>query len=142
MRNGLLLPAGVVQPIDLSLAPDDLHVMAYLSGHPQYEAIEAMIRVRTDGAPLVRAIITRHDQSQVDQINDPRQLVSFARRERHRSEFECRIEDRPDCLRVSVGFRSFAGEDILLDVTSLGRPDPKRGGLTDPEGIRSTAACP
>ena len=142
MRNGLPLPAGFIQPFDLSFAPDDLHVMAYLADHPSYEAIEAMIRVRTDGAPLVRAIVTRHDQSQVDHSNDPRQLVSFARRERHRSEIDCRIEDRPDCLRVSLRFQSCGREDVMLDITSLGRPDSKRGGLTDPGGHSLTSSLP
>jgi hypothetical protein len=142
LKSGLLLPAGIIQPFDLSFAPDDLHVMAFLADHPEYEAIEAMIRVGTDGASRVRAIITRHDQTQVDHTNDPRQLRSFARRERHWRDIDCRIADRPDCLQVSVGFQSFAREEVFLDIISLGRPDSKRGGLTDPGGHSLGSSLP
>jgi hypothetical protein len=142
LRDGLRLPAGFIQPFDLSFAADDLHVMVYLADHPSYEAIEAMIRVRTDRASQVRAIITRHDQSQVDHSNDPRQLVSSERRERHSSEIDCRVEDLPDCLRVSLRFQSFSRENVMLEITSLGKPDSKRGGLTDPGGHSSDSSLP
>jgi hypothetical protein len=42
-----LLPNWIVQPFNLRFEPDDLHVMAYFSDHPEYEAAEAMIRIRT-----------------------------------------------------------------------------------------------
>src|SRR5665213_1296025 len=64
--RGLLLPRGVVQPFPLLYRLDDLHIMGVIDGHPKYEAVEAMIERRLGGASSIRAILTRHDQSQID----------------------------------------------------------------------------
>jgi hypothetical protein len=130
----------MVQPFNLSFAPDDLHVMAFISGHPEYEAVEAMIRLRAGRAPLVRAIITRHDQSQVDHSNaDPGTPDPAGERESCRREIACRLEDRGTSRRAVVRFESFRGEIVELDVTSHGPPDAQRGGLSDP-GRHSVAS--
>ena len=67
--GGVLLPPSVLQPFPLHFRRDDLHVMAFFQGHPAYEAVEAMIQLRADDRPAIRAILTRHDQSQIDHIN-------------------------------------------------------------------------
>ena len=67
---GIVLPPGLLQPFLLRFRREDLHIMAFFSGHPDYEAVEAMIRYRGDGTPSIRAILTRHDQSQIDHVND------------------------------------------------------------------------
>ena len=67
---GIVLPPGLLQPFLLRFRREDLHIMAFFGGHPDYEAVEAMIRYRDDGTPSIRAILTRHDQSQVDHVND------------------------------------------------------------------------
>lgn len=69
-RPALLMPAGVLQPFQLRFRRDDLHVMAFFKGHPEYEAVEAMILARPDGENSIRAIITRRDQTQIDLVND------------------------------------------------------------------------
>ena len=141
--SALRLPAGVVQPFNLAFAPDDLHVMAFFTSHPEYEAVEAMIRYRESRPPLVRAILTRHDQSQVDHLNDDRlRNARVDQRERVFGDIECLVENAASFRRVIVRFRSFRGEAVALDVTSLGLPDPTRGGLTDPGSHSSQTSLP
>jgi hypothetical protein len=51
---GIVLPPGLLQPFLLRFRREDLHIMAFFSGHPDYEAVEAMIRYRGDGIPSIR----------------------------------------------------------------------------------------
>ena len=67
---GIALPPDLLQPFLLRFRREDLHIMAFFRGHPDYEAVEAMIRYRADGTPSIRAILTRHDQRQIDHVND------------------------------------------------------------------------
>jgi hypothetical protein len=134
MSAGLLLPVGVVQPFDLRHAVDDLHVMAFFAGDDDYEAVEAMIRRLPGGAHRVRAILTRHDQTQIDHVNDADALraVQSLQRETCLREISVIDEDTATGRRVAVRFVSARGEQVELDVTSAGPPDPARGGLSDP----------
>src|SRR5579864_1243394 len=68
--RGVLLPPGVIQPFFLRFTREDWHVMAFIEGHPTYEAAEAMVRAKPEGGWAIRAIITRHDQSQMDHLNE------------------------------------------------------------------------
>ena len=130
---GLHVPNWIVQPFNLSFEPDDLHIMAFVSDHPEYEAVEAMIRFRDNRGPRVRAILTRHDQSQVDHSNDEASVSSLAgERERFLREFTCVFEELGGNRRAMIRFESFCDELVELDVTSFGPPDATRGGLTDP----------
>jgi hypothetical protein len=139
----LRLPTGVVQPFNLDFAPDDLHVMAFFTGHDEYEAVEAMVRHRGSEPPLVRTILTRHDQSQVDHLNDDRlRQARVEERERVFRDIECVVENEASFRRAIVRFRSFRGEAVELDVTSLGLPDKTRGGLTDPGGHSCGTSLP
>src|SRR5471030_2061318 len=79
---GLLLPPGVVQPIFLRYRRDDLHVMAFMEGHPDYEAVEAMVQSRPGGRYAIRAIITRHDQSQIDPVKKEDRIAEMRGAER------------------------------------------------------------
>jgi hypothetical protein len=130
----LVLPPGVVQPFDLHRLHDDLHVMAFFDGHPVYEAVEAMIRRSADGPAAIRAILTRHDQTQIDHVNDD-DLYAAARlspRQTCRREIAF-VEDRAAaCPRARVAFESHAGEAVVLDLTSASPPAAARGGLSDP----------
>ena len=72
---GLDLPADFLQPFLLRFRREDLHIMAFFVGHSDYEAVEAMIRYRADGTPSIRAILTRHDQRQIDHVNDDHLLA-------------------------------------------------------------------
>ena len=132
--GGVLLPPDVLQPFPLRFRRDDLHVMAFFQGHPTYEAVEAMIRLGADGRHSIRAILTRHDQSQIDHINDVALLASFQEtaRECCRRDIDLQLESLGAAQRARLQFRSFRDEHVVLDLVTCGTPDPTRGGLIDP----------
>jgi hypothetical protein len=140
----LLMPPNVLQPFHLRLRRDDLHVMAFIEGHPEYEAVEAMIQVRADSGKSIRAIITRHDQSQIDHVNDDALLAAFhgTRRERCRREINLELESSAQGRRARLEFLSAAGERVVLDVVTVGEPDIKLGGLSDPGGHSAYDSLP
>jgi hypothetical protein len=131
---GVRLPAGFVQPVFLTYAPDDLHIMAVMDGHPDYEAVEAMIRKRMDGGYAIRAIVTRHDQSQVDHINDDEVAREMAGADRAmvRRAITLTLSSVGARPRAVLAFESFAGEAVQLDITAAGPPVAAGAGLTDP----------
>jgi len=117
--------------------------MAFVKGHPEYEAVEAMVRHRHGEDPLVRAIITRHDQSQVDHVNASASLRDTpAGREKCVREMTYLEEDVTSGRRAFLTFKSFRGESIELNLSSFGRPDATRGGLTDPGNHSLTSSLP
>jgi hypothetical protein len=144
IESSLRLPLDIVQPFPLRFRPDDLHVMAFFAGHPEYEAVEAMIQFRAGGKHSIRAILTRHDQSQIDHINDDALLADFDGAERelcHRQiDFETGSSGHGRSARLE--FLSGSGERIVLDVVTVGQPDPNRGGLTDPGRHSASSALP
>jgi hypothetical protein len=144
IKSSLRLPLDIVQPFPLRFRPDDLHVMAFLASHPEYEAVEAMIRFRASGKYSIRAILTRHDQSQLDHVNDDALLADFHGTDRepcHR-EIDFEMVSSDGGRRARLAFPSRAGERIVLDLVTIGQPDPKRGGLTDPGRHSASSALP
>lgn len=141
---GIVLPPGLLQPFLLRFRREDLHVMAFFSGHPEYEAVEAMIRYRGDGTPSIRAILTRHDQSQIDHVNDD-ELSAEAHgvaRETCRRDIALAVDALPGKRRARLEFLSHAGEPIVLDITTVAEPDPKRGGVSDPGSHSPNTSLP
>jgi hypothetical protein len=143
--HGLALPPGVVQPFDMRFSGDDFHVIAFVQGHPVYEAVEALIRMRGSEPAAVRAILTRHDQTQVDHVNDD---TTFAQAQTYQGRLTVRRDivvqqegasSRP-CL--AVHFASFANEPVMLRVQAAGPADAARGGLTDPGRHALTSGLP
>lgn len=139
-----LLPEHIVQPFDLRYVVDDLHVMAFFEGHAVYEAVEAMIRRRTNSPPVVRAILTRHDQTQVDHVNDEPMFAAgqSAGRSTCLREITVLEESVGGLPRVKVVFASHAGETVMLDVICASAPDAARGGLSDPGDHAATSSLP
>ncbi|HEX2815831.1 MAG TPA: hypothetical protein VHN39_05535 [Phenylobacterium sp.] len=142
--RGLLLPRGVVQPFFLLHRHDDLHIIGFFEGHPAYEAVEAMIQRRPAGAWSIRAILTRHDQSQIDHINEPALLASMrgARRETIYRPIDLALEDLGHARRARLAFESKDGEQVVLDLETAGAPSPRGGGLTDPGGHSADSSLP
>lgn len=133
--HGLLLPTGIVQPFDMRFESDDVHVIAYFRGHPEYEAVEAMIHRKGSASTSVRAILTRHDQTQIDHVNDRATHIeaqAFEGRETVYREVNVDQEGTPERPCITVRFTSLANETILLRVVAASAPDGTRGGLTDP----------
>lgn len=132
-HTGLRLPPDIVQPFILRFRRDDLHVMAFFEGHPDYEAVEAMIRNRGDDFSI-RAILTRHDQTQIDHVNDDA-LLAEARGLRRQTCFRAiafRSKTEGTKQHARLAFLSHAGESIVLDLVTLAQPSAKQGGLSDP----------
>lgn len=139
-RHGLLLPPNVVQPFPLIFRHDDFHVIAFIEGHPRYEAVEAMISKAADSAYAIRAILTRHDQTQIDHINDDLILEQMrgTRREMCRRSVVFERSDLGGRQRVHLAFESHLGEPVVLEFTTVGPTDRAGAGLTDP-GLHSRA---
>lgn len=141
---GPLLAPGLLQPLDLRYEYAEMHAMLYLYGHPDYEAIEAMIGPEgQDGRP-VRMILTRHDQSQVDHVGDPRMLRDVAGLDRRVVHQPMSIDVRADGPLPSATLRlqSWRGEAIVFTVVALAPPDATRAGLTDPGGHSAGTSLP
>ena len=134
------MPFEFVQPFDVFFRREDRHVIAFFSGHPVYEAVEAFLGMRHGRAPLVRAILTCHDQSQVDYVNDRatvaerRAGASRSAREVHFAPVTFDVSGPPDALRVVLRLMSAPGEEIALDFHAAGPVRAEFGGLTDPLG--------
>jgi hypothetical protein len=132
--RGLVLPAGLAQPFALRALHDDLHAMVYFDGHDAYEAVETM--VRRGAAPLVRVIATRHDQSQIDHVNDADALEAARASGRETCLREIAVEESRGERgpRVRVALESHRGEPLVLEVAAASEPDARWGGVTDPGG--------
>ncbi len=141
---GIVLPPGLLQPFLLRFRREDLHIMAFFSGHPDYEAVEAMIRYRGDGTPSIRAILTRHDQSQIDHVNDDDLSAEGhgVTRQTCRRDIALAVEALPGRRHARLQFDSHAGEPVVLDITTAGEPDPRRGGISDPGNHSPNTSLP
>jgi hypothetical protein len=141
---GIVLPPGLPQPFLLRFRREDLHIMAFFSGHHDYEAVEAMIRYRGDGTPSIRAILTRHDQRQIDHVNDD-DLSAEGRgvtRQTCRRDIALAVKTLPGWRHARLEFISHAGEPVVLDITTAGEPDEKRGGVSDPGSHSPNTSLP
>ena len=133
---------GLIQPFSIFYNHYDLHVMLYLKGHPEYEAVEALIKYRNREKPLIQAIVTRHDQTQIDYINDPelpRLRQNFLS---NRPIYYTPIEFSHGEGRVSLKFSTHKGESIVFDLHTVGKPTSTFAGLIDPEGHARESALP
>jgi hypothetical protein len=131
----IVLPPALVHPFDLRYVADDVHVIAFFGGHPQYECVEAMLSARGDGTFAVRAILTRHDQSQIDHVNDDALLAMAAAqtdRPMVRRDIDVTLDLAARLPFAEVRFDSHADEPVLLRIVCATPPDAARGGLTDP----------
>ena len=141
---GLVLPPDLLQPFLLRFRREDMHIMAFFSGHPDYEAVEAMISYRGKGAPSIRAILTRHDQSQIDHVNDDGLSAEGhgVIRQTCRRDIALAVEASPGGRHARLEFDSHAGEAVVLDITTVGDPDPRRGGVSDPGSHSPNTSLP
>jgi hypothetical protein len=143
-RRGLLLPPGVIQPFFLRFTREDWHVMAFIEGHPAYEAVEAMVREKPEGGWAIRAIITRHDQSQMDHLNEAELSAGMrgALREVFARNIDFTLDLTPTQPRARLAFMSGDDEPVVLSLTALGPPDPAGAGLSDPGGHSAVSSLP
>jgi hypothetical protein len=141
---GVPLPPGVIQPFFLRLQRDDLHVMAFFEGHPLYEAVEAMIETRPDGSHAIRSILTCHDGSQIDHVNDDglQARMRGAQREIHRRDIRLELRTIGPNRGARLRFTSGAGEQIEFEVSTQHPPDARGAGLSDPGDHSASSSLP
>lgn len=127
------IPLELLNPFDLTFVADDYHAIAFFSGHPEYECVEAMFSSTANGCYSARAILTRHDQTQIDHVNDDARLsaAAFLTRTTVERNIHIRIEENRLPV-IDVAFESHANEHVALRLACASPPDPRRGGLTDP----------
>jgi hypothetical protein len=135
-----------VQPFSISYAYADLHVIAFLVGHPEYEAIEALIEQRASDHTFVRAILTRQDNSQVDYVNDHEEAMRRSMLT-GRPTYEAAIDvttgqSREGRTEVAVRFALRDGEPVELRIVAAAAPSAAFGGLTDPRGHAGSSSLP
>jgi hypothetical protein len=130
----LHVPLFLVNPIPLQYVDDDRHVIAFFSGHPQFECVEAVFSPRGDGTFSTRAILTRRDQTQIDFVNDTASLTSELGLERTMvlRNIGVTLDEREGLPVTEVQFESHENELVVLRVACGSPPDPSRGGVTDP----------
>ncbi|MCX7922085.1 MAG: hypothetical protein N3B21_08760 [Clostridia bacterium] len=126
----------IVQPFPILFNRNDYHVMLYLKDHPEYESIEAMIRECSSGKPYIRAIITLHDQSQIDHINAAETVIALESRNEPRktvySPMRYERSQKNGKPYIHIKFTSFRGENIIFDFYAVSKASTKYAGLTDP----------
>ena len=137
-------PAPLIQPFALDFERYGWHIMLYFEGHPRYESVEAMLRERAGQQPLIRAILTRHDQTQIHYLNDDAMMQGMAASPpalQYAAMTCCHSvgNGRP---RARLSFCTSEGEEIDIDLRAAGKPSPKYAGLTAPGGHAATSALP
>jgi hypothetical protein len=135
-----------IQPFLITFNRHDAHVVAFITGHPEYETVEAMVDRRDGGPPLIRAILTRHEGSQIDFFNDETIARERAAALSNRLTLyrpiqyeESRHEGLP---MVRMRFTSHQGEEVVLSFHSLFPPLSAVGGLINPGEHSGGASLP
>ena len=124
-----------IMPIQVLAYRAEHHLIAFFDGHDEFESVEAFVFTEEihPGEPEIRAILTRHDNSQIDYVNDPGWNADSDRYRKtaacHQTRFEfTNNEGRTVFLRFT---RPETGEEISVRYVGNGVPEGKYGKLTD-----------
>lgn len=136
--------AYLLNPFNLFYERNDMHVMLFFTGHQKYESIEAMI-CEKDSLDI-RVIITRHDQTQIDYMNNIKKVEKLKSSGTNRETYYTQIEYKKidDNLKpeVSLRFCTIDNEQVDFKLVCVGKPSKKHAGLTNPEGHSVTTSIP
>ncbi len=129
---GLIAPLAVPQPLDVAFRRDDVYVIVMLD-HPDYALIEASMRKTKDGE-LLRAIVTQRDHRQIDHVNSEALAQSLRLKGREVAVAPMQFETTEEfgAPHVRAAFRSWRGEDVVVDCAGFAQPSAGHGGLVDP----------
>ena len=105
----------------------DYHVMLFLKDIRNIEAVEAMIKTGSGTEPpLIRAILTRHDQTQIDYINNKelvKQLQKLgASRETYYTDIQYDWDLEKSRPEVFLRFRTINEELIKFNLYTAAKP--------------------
>jgi hypothetical protein len=135
-----LIAAAQVFPIFFERS--DVHAILYIANHPEYEAIEAMIS--RDG-PQIRVILTKHDQSQTDYVNDQVLAKNLATQLRNRSVHYSDIKLewlKKELPGFNLTFKDSAGQSISMTAQAASLPAEKYGRLINPGNHSINSSLP
>lgn len=125
-----------LQPLAVSYEPYDYHVMLYFKGHPAYEAVEAMIQEHGREIPYIRVIMTRHDQSQVEYINDSPTVERIKAKNGGRECYYAPIQYTHLQIKEQhhflLTYAAQNGDAVVFDFRSAGKARSWFAGLVDP----------
>jgi hypothetical protein len=130
----------VISPFNLLAYTSTYHIIGFFDGHPQFECIEAFIfqKKLPSGQPSIRAILTKHDKTQIDFVNEKELLRS--EREVYFSQiyFDYTTKDNSASLR----FTSNDGVEVFFSYKSAYSPSAQYGGMTDVRGHSPRVGLP
>jgi len=136
----------IVQPFPIYFDCNDYHIIIFFKGHPEYESTEAMIKELDNGKTFIRAMLTRHDQTQVDYINDKKTVDNLKNRKRkrevHYTDIEYEYRKEGGKAKILLGFTSFKGEKIAVEFHAVAEATGKYAGLIDPGGHSGSISLP
>lgn len=123
----------VVIPFDMVGMYAEHHVIAWFSGHSEFEAVEAFVY----GKGHVRAILTRHDGSQIDAFNysPSAGMDESPNREQYSTKISFDLAKNGRDARLELAMPD--GKPLVLSYVGQGKPNARHAGLTDP-GIHSS----
>lgn len=123
-----------IQPLPTFYDCNDYHVILFLEDHPEYESVEAMIKEDDEGGAVVRAIITLLDKTQIDHTNDLELLKLYKKRRVNCTPIRYERSEAGGRTRLLIGFTSFKGEDIQMELQAASSASSDHAGLFNPLG--------
>nr|AYM54196.1 hypothetical protein [Sorangium cellulosum] len=142
-------PAGhheLVQPFLITFDRHEHHVIVFVADHPDYEAVEAMVTLRGDQPPLIRAVLNQHDGFQIDHFNDAELArdwaALFTGRRAVYTPIRFAVRRVDGIPRLRLRFTSYRGEDVDLYFEGAAPPTPELGGFINPGEHAAGASLP
>lgn len=136
----------VIQPLSIRYDCYSRHFIFYLKNHPEYEAVEALVKENNKGDPYIRAIVTRLDKTQIDHINDFDAAQILISKKRNRevcfSPVQYELSEHKGKIRIFMEFKTFKGEDIAIFFNSISKATAKHSRLIDPLGHSANSSLP
>ncbi len=139
---GFAAPTGaesrIVVPFDMVGMYAEHHVIAWFSGHAEFESVEAFVYENGH----IRAILTRHDGSQIDAFNysPSAGMNESSGRERYPAKISFELAKNGRDARLELAMPD--GKPLALSYVGQGKPNAKHAGLTDPGFHASDGGLP
>ena len=116
------------------------HIIAFFEGHQDYESLEAFVFSSRgpSGDPLCRAILTRHDKTQIDFVN----FSSRANPRRENYQTEIRFEYRDDGTAAMLSLVDHRDNALALVYVADHPVSAAYGGMTDVRGHSPQGGLP
>lgn len=132
-----LSPNISVAQFPISYINYNYHIMLYFEGHPEYEAIESMMYKNIDNQLIIRTILTYHNQTQIDFINDEETFMKMKQSSGLRNicytntAYEIKEDINKPNFKIAF-INPLTNEKITYKVSCAGKLSNKYGKLTDP----------